>query len=862
MLKNNNRQIIKKLSNRSLKVNKMRNIFAILAIALTTLLITTTIVGGITFYNTNKVYMNVSSYGVDADGYIDFNIKNIDKLNKINNIKKKGIIQLASTDVIQNEVLLAENVCLFATDDKDAYEMMAVVPIEGTYPKKANDILLPSWVLDVLNINKNIGETVSLDIVINDEVKSIDFNLCGYYESLVIRGTGTIRAFVSNEFISKYNKGITEIEGTTTVLLTLKNINSNSSYDTVQEELNKISNEIDGTKAKVHPKYDSEKSISGDSQIQQFIAIAVGIVLIIATGYLIIYNIFYISVSKDIKFYGLLKTIGTTSKQLKRIIIRQALKLSIIGIPIGLVLGYAVATFIIPMALSVTFMGNIVVVSKSPLNFILSILFSLVTVLISCNKPGRIAGKVSPIEAVRFVSSDSQNLKKKNKKGTNGAKLNKMAWSNIVKNKKRVMLSVLSISLSAVIVIFTISATLGIDPEAHAESQVVADIQIVNVVNQFHGKVEYQPITEDLINKVKGLEIVEDARINYKAITPDEDGIIYDFGVEFVLSGKLKEEVKRGIESGNQNIMTTNLGFADNMMMANLTALKADRLGKELEKFEIIDGKIDEEEFKKGDYIIYNVGVGESYVIKAGDILPLTMKIPDEDGVVKEVTKEFKVMAVVGDSTGGFSASNMTELNIEENAFKELFSDYNNYIKSIDIDLKDNVDLTEADEEIGKIINESGNTMLFLSSKNYYIDAMEEMKLIVSLIGGTVALILGFIGIINVINTMLTSIISRKLEFSMLESIGMTKSQSKKMILFEGMYYIILTAVLVIPLGLVVSFLAPMMLPIYGGFKIAIYLVSVIVAMSIISIIMLIVPLIGYRDISKESIVERLRIAE
>ena len=862
MLKNNNRQIIKKLSNRSLKVNKMRNIFAILAIALTTLLITTTIVGGITFYNTNKVYMNVSSYGVDADGYIDFNIKNIDKLNKINNIKKKGIIQLASTDVIQNEVLLAENVCLFATDDKDAYEMMAVVPIEGTYPKKANDILLPSWVLDVLNINKNIGETVSLDIVINNEVKSIDFNLCGYYESLVIRGTGTIRAFVSNEFISKYNKGITEIEGTTTVLLTLKNINSNSSYDTVQEELNKISNEIDGTKAKVHPKYDSEKSISGDSQIQQFIAIAVGIVLIIATGYLIIYNIFYISVSKDIKFYGLLKTIGTTSKQLKRIIIRQALKLSIIGIPIGLVLGYAVATFIIPMALSVTFMGNIVVVSKSPLNFILSILFSLVTVLISCNKPGRIAGKVSPIEAVRFVSSDSQNLKKKNKKGTNGAKLNKMAWSNIVKNKKRVMLSVLSISLSAVIVIFTISATLGIDPEAHAENEVVADIQIVNVVNQFHGKVEYQPITEDLINKVKGLDIVEDARINYKAITPNEDGIIYDFGVEFVLSGKLKEEVKRGIESGNQNIMTTRIGFADNMMMANLTALKADRLGKELEKFEVIDGKIDEEEFKKGDYIIYNVGVGESYVIKAGDILPLTMKIPDEDGVVKEVTKEFKVMAVVGDSTGGFSASNMTELNIEENAFKELFPDYNNYIKSIDIDLKDNVDLTEADEEIGKIINESGNTMLFLSSKNYYIDAMEEMKLIVSLIGGTVALILGFIGIINVINTMLTSIISRKLEFSMLESIGMTNSQSKKMILFEGMYYIILTAVLVIPLGLVASFLAPMMLPIYGGFKIGIYLVSVIVAMSIISIIMLIVPLIGYKNISKESIVERLRIAE
>ena len=239
-----------------------------------------------------------------------------------------------------------------------------------------------------------------------------------------------------------------------------------------------------------------------------------------------------------------------------------------------------------------------------------------------------------------------------------------------------------------------------------------------------------------------------------------------------------------------------------------------------------------------------------------------TTSTVEDSNYVAQVTKEFKVMAVVGDNTGGFSASNMTELNIEENAFKELFPDYNNYIKSIDIDLKDNVDLAEADEEIQKIINESGNIMLFLGSKNFYIDAMEEMKLIVSLIGGTVALILGFIGIINVINTMLTSIISRKLEFSMLESIGMTNSQSKKMILFEGMYYIILTAVLVIPLGLVASFLAPMMFPIYGGFKIGIYLVSVIVAMSIISIIMLTVPLMGYRNISKESIVERLRIAE
>ena len=62
--------------------------------------------------------------------------------------------------------------------------------------------------------------------------------------------------------------------------------------------------------------------------------------MILLTGYLIIYNVFQISVAGDIRFYGLLKTIGTTPRQLKRIIRIQALSLSAAGIPLGLLLGW------------------------------------------------------------------------------------------------------------------------------------------------------------------------------------------------------------------------------------------------------------------------------------------------------------------------------------------------------------------------------------------------------------------------------------------------------------------------------------------------------------------------------------------
>lgn len=61
--------------------------------------------------------------------------------------------------------------------------------------------------------------------------------------------------------------------------------------------------------------------------------------IIVFSGYLLIYNVMYISVTKDIRFYGMLKTIGTAPKQIKKIVKMQAFRLSVIGIPVGILLG-------------------------------------------------------------------------------------------------------------------------------------------------------------------------------------------------------------------------------------------------------------------------------------------------------------------------------------------------------------------------------------------------------------------------------------------------------------------------------------------------------------------------------------------
>ena len=149
------------------------------------------------------------------------------------------------------------------------------------------------------------------------------------------------------------------------------------------------------------------------------------LLLILLTGYLIIYNVFQISVAGDIRFYGLLKTIGVTPRQLRRIIRIQALALSAVGIPLGLVLGWLVGSRLTPLVIRrLDYVET--VVSVSPLLFAGAALFALVTVLLSCARPGRMAARVSPVEALRYTEGGGKQRSRGRKART--VSPYRMAW--------------------------------------------------------------------------------------------------------------------------------------------------------------------------------------------------------------------------------------------------------------------------------------------------------------------------------------------------------------------------------------------------------------------------------------------------
>ena len=104
------------------------------------------------------------------------------------------------------------------------------------------------------------------------------------------------------------------------------------------------------------------------------------------------------------------------------------------------------------------------------------------TVLLSCRKPGRIAGKVSPIEAVRYT--EGSGIKRKTKKGRRGVSLLSMAWANLGRSRGKTAVTVTSLSLAVVLLTVTVNFTNGFDMDKYVSHFASSDF-IVADAGQF-----------------------------------------------------------------------------------------------------------------------------------------------------------------------------------------------------------------------------------------------------------------------------------------------------------------------------------------------------------------------------------------
>ena len=452
-----NRKVIRRLSVASFKAAKIRNIITVAAIALTTILFTVIFTVGMSM----KYGFEQSNFR-QVGGYAHGGFKYLTK-EQFEELKDDPLIKEYGKRIFcgmpEKEPFHKSHVEVSYCDENEA-KWMFLEPIEGRFPKEGtNEAATDLRVLSLLGVEPVIGSEFTMTFMVDGKETTETFTLCGYwdYDEVIVANHVLIPESRTQEIFEKLD---TQGEDGMTGFLNMDVMFKNASN--IEENINTILE---------RHRYQSEGLDQGDNYIRtgvnwgymsaQFedsldittvLALIAVMLLIIFTGYLIIYNIFQISVSNDVRFYGLLKTIGTTGRQIKRIISMQAFLLSVLGIPIGLVFGYGVGVVMTGIVVS-KLDGITLTYSVSPIIFFGAAAFSFVTVWLSCRKPRRMAAKISPVEAVRYT--EGAGMKKKSRKGEKGASIFRMAMANLGRNKSKTVITVISMSFAVVILNIT-----------------------------------------------------------------------------------------------------------------------------------------------------------------------------------------------------------------------------------------------------------------------------------------------------------------------------------------------------------------------------------------------------------------------
>ena len=258
------------------------------------------------------------------------------------------------------------------------------------------------------------------------------------------------------------------------------------------------------------------------------------IMIFVITGYLLIRNIFEISVVQEIKKYGLLRTIGTTEKQIKRIVYKQAFWLSIIGISIGLILGYIVGILMLPWILNFMkgeYHNLSVNLSFNPIIFVVAGIFSAITVWVSIKKPFKIAATISPIEATRYYEKDNYHSANKNRLSFKN-RITEMAWRNLRRNSKRTIFIVLSMILCIILLNSAIAIGNSVDVKKYVSSVTSFDFVVAspNTFSNVQGfRFKDDSVSNEIISDIENnIPVLNGSRI-YKN-TLDDVSVTYDYG--------------------------------------------------------------------------------------------------------------------------------------------------------------------------------------------------------------------------------------------------------------------------------------------------------------------------------------------
>ncbi len=798
---NNNRKVITHLAISSINNNGMRNFFIIITIALSVSLLMVMSLYTIGFEKSQQ--RNVSNMQhVIYEKVTDAQIKAIAEDNRVEMLLlyKFGQGMEVNNKMIQPVWFGKEAI----KGDSSALRTMSI--IEGKAPEKLNEIGVSRGFCETIGIEPKIGITVSLNFL---DGTTEEFVISGILD--IVDKTKIYPILFSEDYSLKGSQ--------------LKNVSPDAivrihnAEDMSQNEFLEVIRDI-ANMSGVERKHINENNYfvntlsGGNRQAQQIVAIICIGIGILFVSVLVIYSVFYLSIISRIRQFGQLRTIGMTKKQIKGLITREGLLLSAMGIPIGLLIGGSIGYIIQKNGWDWKNTGIITIIV---------IVTEIITVLISIHKPARIASAISPIEAAKFSGYKTVDSKLTTQKLYRKLTPGNLAKISGTRNRKKTLLTMISLGIGGVLFMIATTLISSTSLEEYSRQgdfrfgEFVINLSHNAVTMAEHGLTDIQmdnPLNDKLrmnieeIDGVNEVAIFEKAAINWEAHGEVEKGTITGF-TQGEISGKLLES---GTMDYEKMVEKNEILICNNSMMEEIYGWK----------------------------------------YKLGDKVKLTFHNGKED-----VEKEYTIV--------GFVSYKYYDSNPEAGWFlipKEALHDIMNNINLTTemVVSTEHSKQVQIEAKLQKIIDENPLLTMYTLREQKEIDEVD-LTLNFGMILGLSLFIIGF-SIINLVNTLITNVVTRKREFSIFQAIGMTNGQLMKMIQVEGLLLSFGNLIITLIVGVPVSYAVIQLLRYFGAgymhftFPLWFFLAYVV----LIVMIPVIVSGAAQNNFKKQSLVERLRI--
>ena len=849
--------IFNKVTLQSLKKSRTRTIVTIIGVVLSAAMITAVATFAVSLQN----YLVNSSAVKYGSWHVEF--LDVDSAFVQERSQDKGVKNTAAIENIGYAVLSdgenPDKPYLFVTGfNEKAFEDLPINMISGRLPQNSSEVLIPAHLSANGGINYAVGDTISLSI--GDRVdgngkltQHIPYN-AEAEETLVPKAEKTYTVVGICErpsFEEAASPGYTLITAADpadqadsfNVFVTLDN----------PREVQRYAKDKAGGYSTIFNDYVLRFMGLSDDTLFNTLLYSVGsilVVLIMLGSVFLIYNAFNISLNERTRQFGILASVGATSKQLRNSVLFEGVCIGAVGIPIGLAVGIGSITLVISLIA-----GNFKNILSTDVPLLLTIsvpaliasaVISMITILISAYIPARKAARRPVLESIR--QTNEVRIESKAVKTSGFAQRaygleGMLALKNFKRNKKRYRSIVLSLTLS--VVLFVSANAFGETLKQAARQSVVdSDYDICFTTQNMDESDLFR-----LYDKLKAVDGVYES--SYQAVSTYSCAArASDF------SERYREAL--GLTSPDETVdLPLDIQFVEDRVylefIKDLGLPAEEYTGQNAKMTAVAKAKGESEQAGKSS--LYNLfdhssmnftvmpGSGNGTAEEPGKAVSLTFvdtipvdTLPRQSSSVKDAT--FMIVAPYqlksSFEPGGDAVTGLT--------FRS-----ENSAQSV--------------AEMKKMIQSEGITSNYnLYNANEIFEQNRNIVFVVDVFTYVFVFMISLIATANVFNTISTNIKLRRREFAMLRSVGMSDRDFNKMMNFECAFFGMKTLLFGVPIAVLFSWLIDKGM-VAGGAEIGFIFpwASLIISALGVFFLVCITMLYATRSIKKENIIDALR---